>query len=322
MNIELDKVFSNKDIKNYNLFIEKLRQLKGNGCITKDILFLIYQYFKGHVTFNYDQLQIEKLLRLEQKESDKTGNNCLEIYKKINKRIATINSVSNQSQIPIKEIIDLGLCDKPYSKARAEELLDDAFRKIEGRGLTDKNKNMIFKDYWDEESLKKNDDIKEIHELSIKQYKPVYYNQMLIDGVSSEYSSFLTKICKDLSIKHMKVEGVKTIEHIGFVHDEKNEIVKIEGNETTQHSWIMIYLPEEQRWVHFDMTMVKYYQDGWIKEHEPYNMEDWIAASTSDIFKMQPTRKITKINGINCLYNKDNYINIDISKYDKDEERE
>ena len=50
--------------------------------------------------------------------------------------------------------------------------------------------------------------------------------------------------------------------------------------------------------------------------------EDWIAASTSDIFKMQTTRKITEINGVKCYFDKDNYAELDVSKFDKEAERE
>ena len=104
---------------------------------------------------------------------------------------------------------------------------------------------------------------------------------------------FTKKICKDLGIKHLEVMGIGT----------------------TGHTWSLIYLPEEQRWVHFDMTMVKFYQDRWIKEHKPYNMEDWVAASTSDIFKMQPTRKITEIAKKKCMFDKNNYQDLDIKRY-------
>lgn len=92
--------------------------------------------------------------------------------------------------------------------------------------------------------------------------------------------------------------------------------MSVDGVGTTGHAWSLIYLPEEQKWVHFDMTMVKFYQDGWIKEHEPYTEQDWIAATTEEIFKMQPTRQIHSINGKKCYFDKDNYGEIDISEFD------
>ena len=118
---------------------------------------------------------------------------------------------------------------------------------------------------------------------------------MLQEGVCGDYSKgFEKKICEDLGIRHLTVTGVGT----------------------TGHGWSLIYLPEEQRWAHFDMTMVKFYQDGWIKEHEPYKEQDWVTATTEDIFKMQPTRRIESIGGKSCSYDKDNYSELDISKFD------
>ena len=90
----------------------------------------------------------------------------------------------------------------------------------------------------------------------------------------------------------------------------------VKGKGTTGHAWSLIYLLEEQRWAHFDMTMVKFYQDGWIKEHEPYTEQEWIAATTEEIFKMQPTRQIHSINGKDCYFNIDNYGELDLREFD------
>ena len=117
---------------------------------------------------------------------------------------------------------------------------------------------------------------------------------MLKDGVCSDYAEhFEKRICDDLGIKHMPVRG----------------------KGTTSHAWSLIYLSEEERWVHFDMTMVKFYQDRWIKEHEPYTEQDWITATTEEIFKMQPRREIHSINGIKHYVDKNNYRELDI-KFD------
>ena len=67
------------------------------------------------------------------------------------------------------------------------------------------------------------------------------------------------------------------------------------------------------------MTMVKFYQDGWIKEHEPYTEQDWITATTEEIFKMQPTREIQLINGkkgAKFPITKNNYEELDINEFD------
>lgn len=116
---------------------------------------------------------------------------------------------------------------------------------------------------------------------------------MLIDGVCADYTNFESKICKDLGIAHCKVIGVGT----------------------TGHAWSLMYLEDEDRWRHFDMTMVKFYQDNWIKEHEPYSMQDWVLASTDDIFRMQPSRKILSIVDKKCNFSKDNYKDFNIDEY-------
>lgn len=78
---------------------------------------------------------------------------------------------------------------------------------------------------------------------------------------------------------------------------------------------IIIYLEDEDKWVHFDMTMVKFYQDRWIREHEPYIIQDWVAASTEDIFKMQPTRRILTIGNKKCNFSPNNYIDLKIDEF-------
>ena len=301
--IELDEIFSQRDVTDYKLFIEKLKQLKESGTTTKDILFLVYQYFKEYVTYNYDELQIAKLTRFDKNEP---GFKCAEAFLKINKRIADINNISSQTQIAPGDITLHKFAEEPYSKEAAEKLLDDAFIKVEGRRLTKRNKERLFQNYGEIIHIKykpakktgffKTDEVFEHDELvplNASHYEAVYNNEMLIDGACGEYKMFTKKICKDLGIKHLEVMGIGT----------------------TGHTWSLIYLPEEQRWVHFDMTMVKFYQDRWIKEHKPYNMEDWVAASTSDIFKMQPTRKITEIAKKKCMFDKNNYQDLDIKRY-------
>ena len=264
------------------------------------------KYFKKYVTYNYDQLQITKL-NVDRK--NEPSYICRKIYKKINNRIYEVNHISSLTQLSPQEIINNDIVEKPYSKEKAIDLLDEAFLEVEGRTLTDRNKEWLFKNYGKtvhipykpakKTGLFKTDEVlehEEIQGINDEQYKPVYCNGMLIDGVCERYTFFIEKICKDLGIKHLNVGGIGTTEHV----------------------WSLIYLPEEKRWVHFDMTMVKFYQDKWIINHEPYNMENWIAASISDIFKMQPTRKITNINGIKCSFNIENYTELDVNKFDEE----
>ena len=59
--LKFDEIFNDEDISNYDLFIEKLKQIKEYGHTTKEILGLVYQYYQKYVTYNYDQLQIVKI---------------------------------------------------------------------------------------------------------------------------------------------------------------------------------------------------------------------------------------------------------------------
>ena len=205
--MEFDKIFSSEDVKDYNLFIEKLKKKKKKGCSTKDILYLIYEYYKKYVTYNYDQLQIVKLNRTDEK--DEPGYICVEALKKINKRINMINEISKRTQKSPKEIVNSNEVEKPYSKEEATELLDEAFLKVEGRKLTERNKERIFEHYGKiihipykpAGGFLKTPEVLEHDEIvfldAIKcNYEAVYSNGMLIDGVCAEYKRFEKKYVK------------------------------------------------------------------------------------------------------------------------------
>lgn len=312
--LNLNSIFSNAEIQDYSLFIEKLKSLKNNGYTTKDLLILLYQYYQQNVSYNYDQLQIVKLNRCE---SDEPGYQCYKTGESINDRIRKLNNIAKNGEQPLKEIIKTeefqGKEARPFSREEAMRLLDSAFFNVEGRPLTERNKERIFANYGKIEHVPyqaarksgifKIREVKEHDEVMgmiTESYPSIYNNQMLIDGVCADYTEFEAKICKDLGVKHKKVEGVGT----------------------TGHVWSLIYLENEGRWVHFDMTMVKFYQDKWIKEHEPYTMQDWVTASTEEIFKMQPTRRIKKIGDMKCGFSKDNYSDLNIDEFVRDNERE
>lgn len=307
MKLKINNLFSDEALTNYDLFIEKLKQLKESGHTTREILELVFQYYEKYVTYNYDQLQIVKM---KSGDVGKPAFKCYQAYMDIVDRIDAINEVSKKGEETIESLIEKA-DKKPYSRDEAIKMLDEAFLKVEGRPLTDRNKELLFSNYgefihrpYEPMQRRKNgiismviNEVIEHDEIVIPggQYPPKYINGMLRDGVCSTYAGgFEKRICNDLEIKHMFVTGIGT----------------------TSHSWSLIFLPEEQRWTHFDMTMVKFYQDKWIKTHEPYIEQDWIAATTEEIFKMQPTREIHSINGKKCFFDKDNYEKLDINEFD------
>lgn len=280
----------------YEDFLEKLKSMKSNGASTREILWELYLYYKDNVTYNYDQLQIVKL---KDYNSSSPSSKCTKVYDEIMEKIIKLNAEMQQKGIHItiemiKAAIKEGII---FSKEEAISKLDEVFREVEGRPLTERNKENCFRNYYSIEHIPyrpaKNNGIFPIKErlehscmkgLERNTYEPVYKNGMLVDGVCSEYVNFEKRICNDLGIKHKRIEGIGT----------------------TGHGWSMIYLPEEDRWIHFDMTMVRFYLDNWIKNHEPYKPEDWINASTEEIFKMQPSRRITKSGSKMCNIDQNN----------------
>ena len=119
--LKFNKIFSDEDISNYDLFIKKLKQVKENGHTTKEILGLIYQYYEKYVTYNYDELQIIKI------------NNCkhpeiTDVQKKYSHSDIT---TENAEQIKQEYISDL----------------NKVFLQLEGRTLTPKTIELLFGEF-------------------------------------------------------------------------------------------------------------------------------------------------------------------------------
>ncbi len=262
----------------YEDFLNFLRNQK----TTEEVLLQIYNYFRNNVSYNYDQLQVVKY----------------------NNRDGELNS--------IHELIENNKDNKSEEfKNKLINSLDEVFMKLEGRGLSKRNKEEWFKNYGKvihhEKTEKREITIRrgmiirlpgepehdEIIHIEPNYYEPIYENDMLKDGVCGEYSLWVRKICNDLGIPCLLVVG----------------------KGTTGHAWNIIYLKEENKWVHFDMTMVRFYLDNWSKKFG--NPEEWVFATTSDIFRLQPDRLINRILGnddvdiFRKLVNKDNPEDLD-----------
>ena len=48
-------------IANYTSFIESLKKLKAEGATTRDILMVLYLYYRDYVSYDYDLLQLVKM---------------------------------------------------------------------------------------------------------------------------------------------------------------------------------------------------------------------------------------------------------------------
>lgn len=317
--LNFDEIFNKEDTENYNLFISKLKQVKENGATTREILTLIANYYEKNVTYNYDELQIVKIINYYKHPE------LQKVLQEVDGRINKINAIAKKGEKTLEEILDEDDVEKPYTLEEVIEMLDDAFMTIEGRPLSKRNRESFSNFYGktvhinyspriegrvELDSLgnvvghslpikekKEHDEFVSLQSTNFQSSYPAVYteNGMLKDAVCSTYPKFEKKICDDLGIKHKEVTGIGT----------------------TGHGWSLVYLEEEGKWVHFDTTMIKFYQDGWIKEHEPYQMKDWVTASTEEIFKMQPKRRITSIEGKGYNIDENNYQLYDIDHIEK-----
>lgn len=235
-------------------FVSLISDLQ-NMDSTKEVLMTIFNYFKLRVLYDYDELQVVKFLR------------------KDSKKLQDISDYLYQNK-------DL---DSLMFKEMLIRLLDEAFMELEGRGLSEKNKVEWFKNYGKtihhearpaKDGLFKVPAIEaydEIVHIDAKNYPPVYENGLLIKGVCSAYVDWVQKICNMLGISCLIVRG----------------------RGTTSHVWNLIYVKETNSWVNFDMTMAKFYLDGWNRECG--EAEKWVMASCEEMFKMQPSRTVEEI---------------------------
>lgn len=294
---DIDDSYQRTREMDYSEFISNLRTLKKEGATTRQLLEILYEYYKWHVTYNYDQLQIVKL---SDYNTTSPSFQCSQVYDEIMRRVEELNDGMKATGTHItREIIEEAIREgRILSQNEAGSKLDAIFKKVEGRTLSSRNKERCIDDYYSIIyspykpakngliKIKESPEYSYMRGLNREGYQPVYRKGMLIDGVCSEYVNFESKVCGDLGIKHKRAEGVGT----------------------TGHAWSMVYLPEEQQWVNFDMTMARFYLDNWLKNQQ-YKPEDWICAITEDMFKMQPTRKILKLDSKQC--------NIDSSNIEK-----
>lgn len=258
---------------NYEKFIEFLKQMDN----TEEILIVLYNYFKENVQYNYDLLQWHKIFSAHHYNYEKIIN-LREHYKPL----YSFNEENFYDMI--KEI------NFEEEKEKAIKVLDEVFIELENRPLSNKVKEKLF-DKWgtiehvepkqknpnsrivkvDASDGKPYDKLLFFGDRLLKQrdvFPTQYINNLLVKGVCADYAEWMQKICNDLNIPCYEVIG----------------------KGTADHSWNLIYVKEQNKWVHFDMTCVRFYLDNFTRQFgEP---DKWVFASTEDIFKMQPKREI------------------------------
>jgi len=224
---------------------------------TKEVLVALFNYFKDYVSYNYDELQVVKYQR----------------YKNEHLRAVSDLIAKNKDNKSAEFASYLMKC------------LDEAFLKVEGRPLSPRNKIEWFKNFGkvvhhDAQPAKDGvfkrparDAYDEIVHIEVNNYPPIYLNGLLKDGVCAEYSKWIEQICNELGIPCLKVRGTGT----------------------TAHAWNLIYVKEMNTWVNFDMTMVRFYIDGWSKKYG--KPEKWVFATNEEMFELQPQRTVKQIIG-------------------------
>lgn len=262
---------------NYENFIEYLKNLYD----TEEVLIALYNYFKDNVKYDYDLLQYYRIIRARK-----------EGYEKIYKIIENYPSMNSYNEVNFDEKIkEINLEEE---KENVIKILNDAFLELENRPLSDNVKKILFKEWGKIELVSPNPtnpNSKIVKLGGEKPYKrllffgnnmfspqtafpPQYKEGLLKKGVCANYADWIQKICKDLNIPCYEVVG----------------------KGTAAHHWNLIYIKEQDRWVHFDMTCVRFYLDNFNKNFgEP---DKWVFASTETIFRMQPKREIHSVNDI------------------------
>lgn len=166
------------------------------------------------------------------------------------------------------------------------DIINSELEKQDIKLISENNKNKIFGDWG-----KKDENGNVITYNLIVPFEFDFYdkdNKMLKRGVCSDFAMWTKNVLDNVGIKCITVSGVSTEEH----------------------SWSLVYDDETNEWYNFDMTMVKYFFDGY--KTDCGIPTDWIMASNEKMFKMQPSRIVTRY-GIDEIgeYNKDNYEDLD-----------
>lgn len=102
-----------KDLKKYNEFVDFLNSLN----TVEEKLYYVYQYFRDFVSYDYDNLQLVKIVRSD------------------DKKLAYIQDFANKTS------------RTPFNKRRILEMLDNLLYQQDGTILSDGVIDIIFKNY-------------------------------------------------------------------------------------------------------------------------------------------------------------------------------
>lgn len=110
--------------------------------------------------------------------------------------------------------------------------------------------------------------------LEPKKYFPAEFdNGLITNGVCEDYTEYLVPILKKAGIETHGIEGTSEL----------------------GHAWVIIKVGDEYKSI--DLTRAVFIRDGFLGIPKEQTSQDWIYTNLEDIFKMQETRSIIKIDG-------------------------
>lgn len=119
-----------------------------------------------------------------------------------------------------------------------------------------------------------------------KKYFPPEFNDGLItNGVCEDYTDYLVPLLTKAGIEAHRVDGTSEL----------------------KHAWVII--KDGEKYKSIDLTRAVCIRDGFLGIPPEQTTEDWLYSDLEDIFKMQETRSITKIDkkGLPYVINGQNY---------------
>lgn len=106
-----------------------------------------------------------------------------------------------------------------------------------------------------------------------KYFPPEFDNGLITNGVCEDYTDYLVTILKKVGIEAHAIEGTSEL----------------------GHAWVIIKVEDEYKSI--DLTRAIFIRDGFLGIPKEQTSEDWMYSNLEDIFKMQETRSIIKIDG-------------------------
>lgn len=169
-----------KAFKNYNEFVDFLNSLNN----VEEKLYYIYQYFRNYVSYDYDNLQLVKIMRGDVK------------------KLADIRDFANETS------------RTSFNKRRILEMLDNLLYQQSGTILSDNVIDIIFKNYELEKESALNFDLNNSR----------FYNGLLQRGICSDYAQWINKLCNDVGLVSYVVYGYSSTAHAwNVIYDSNNK---------------------------------------------------------------------------------------------------